>query len=660
MAGISDYFSDEISFFDKYILNAPVLSASTFNVTKDTMLTCLATSKFAPGNPPEGFYEYALSFCPGIADQSPKTRDFLLKSAAMVGDKETQVDFLRHFSHEGILKLFGEGRNEYYLVYDMHTPKVTHFAMTQVVIMKDMESGDLIASFITKDLSRLRQFRKIATMAVNSVCECIALINAEERTITFETVSGELARLLPGITTDNKISYDNEFCDLICSVGKSDGDIPLRDIISVENITKQLEEKDAYIIIFDVGIRNGEVRRKQVMFQWYDSAHRFIATLQSDVSMTYRQERNHLDKLNHDLNLKLGKDQVTGLPNKNSSEIRIQDNFDPKNSSILLFDLTNLVYLNNTLGRDIGNMLLYQFAHLVSGSLPAGSFIGRYTGAELIVFFNVLRPGAEKDYLDRIEQKIEQYNGENPDCPIEYVYSAVFAEDYDDCDFAKLYAEAFKQLNDAKSRKGIPQVAEGDLSFKLMEMSGKTKELEYTSKHDGLTGLLNKTAGLDEIKKLADNPPHRYHVMFVLDVDDFKHINDTYGHDFGDEILKKLAGVLKAQFRPSDILVRYGGDEFIAFMADVSGPAQIEDKARSIIEAVDNMLFESGCRKTGFDPSNETRDTSGISIGIVWTDKHANSSKMFVQADSALYDAKHMGKNRFEITRNMGIGDIDA
>lgn len=657
MGGISDYFSDENSFFDRYILNAPILSASYFNVTRDELVSCLTTGKAFQADPPEGFTEYAESFCPGIRAQGEQTREQLLKAAALVGNKETQIQFLRHFSLEGMRKLYESGHNEYYLVYDMLTPKVTCFVLTQLVLMKDLNTGDLVASFMTKDISRLKHFRKVATMAVNSICDCIAVIDTMDGSVTFETVSAQLMRVMPELVSEKKLDYDKTFVGIINAMARPGENAPLSDAISTDTIIKELSEKDEYITVFDLETKPGEVSRKQVMFQWFDNSHRYIAALQSDISTTYHEEMNQLDKLNRDLNIKLGRDQVTGLPNKNSSEIQIGDRFDPRNSVLFLFDLTNLIYINDTVGRDVGNMLLYQFAHIISAALPAGTFIGRYTGAEIITLCNGIRHSDAEEYLGRIESKIARYNEENPDCEIEYVNSVIFASSFEDCTFPKLYSEAFRLLNEAKNKKGIPAAAEGDLSYQLQEMSSKSKELEYTSRHDGLTGLLNKTAGLDEIADRTLYPPHRYHVMFVMDIDNYKYINDTFGHEFGDDILKKLGAIIRRQFRPGDVLVRYGGDEFIAFMTNVSGPAQIEDKAWSIIEAVDNMLCESGCRKTGFDQSNSRSDLTGISIGIVWTDKSADASKMFAQADSALYDAKRAGKNRFEITRNMGFND---
>ncbi|MBR3082894.1 MAG: diguanylate cyclase, partial [Clostridiales bacterium] len=72
-------------------------------------------------------------------------------------------------------------------------------------------------------------------------------------------------------------------------------------------------------------------------------------------------------------------------------------------------------------------------------------------------------------------------------------------------------------------------------------------------------------------------------------------------------------------------------------------------------DEIDRMLFECGCRKSSDTNVSEFENAPGLSIGIVWADKPAVAQDMFAQADAALYDAKRAGKNRFEITRNMGI-----
>ena len=277
MGGISDYFSDENSFFDRYILNAPILSASYFNVTRDELISCLTTGKVFQADPPEGFTDYAESFCPGIKDQDPATCDQLLKAAALVGNKETQIKFLRHFSLQGMKELYESGHNEYYLVYDMLTPKVTYFVLTQLVLMKDMNSGDLVASFMTKDISRLKHFRKVATMAVNSICDCIAVIDTLDGSVTFESVSGSLMRVMPELGVQKKLDYDKTFVGIISAMAKPGADGPLANKISTEAITRELSEKDEYITVFDLETKPGEISRKQVMFQWFDNSHRYMS-----------------------------------------------------------------------------------------------------------------------------------------------------------------------------------------------------------------------------------------------------------------------------------------------------------------------------------------------------------------------------------------------
>lgn len=120
--------------------------------------------------------------------------------------------------------------------------------------------------------------------------------------------------------------------------------------------------------------------------------------------------------------------------------------------------------------------------------------------------------------------------------------------------------------------------------------------------------------------------------LLMIDIDDFKSINDTLGHLFGDEFLKKFAGTVKSVFRDTDIVGRYGGDEFFVFMPHVSA-ALAEKKGSMILERVMNIEVPmSGGVK------------SSIGVAAV-TPENRGYSKLLKQADSALYQAKNRGKN---------------
>ncbi len=121
--------------------------------------------------------------------------------------------------------------------------------------------------------------------------------------------------------------------------------------------------------------------------------------------------------------------------------------------------------------------------------------------------------------------------------------------------------------------------------------------------------------------------------LLMIDVDDFKSINDTLGHLFGDEFLKKFAGTIKGVFRDTDIVGRYGGDEFFVFMPHVSA-ALAEKKGGIILERVMKIeVPELGSVK------------SSIGVAAV-TPENRNYPQLLKQADSALYQAKNNGKNR--------------
>jgi diguanylate cyclase (GGDEF)-like protein len=155
---------------------------------------------------------------------------------------------------------------------------------------------------------------------------------------------------------------------------------------------------------------------------------------------------------------------------------------------------------------------------------------------------------------------------------------------------------------------------------------------------DALTGLLNRRAYLScfdhEIKRY-----HRTGVSFcvgIMDLDHFKRVNDTYGHDVGDDVLRNCAGVLKNTVRELDVVARWGGEEFVIFF-----PATGVEGARKALEKIRLAISE---QKTVM-PGGSLQVT--ISIGMAQFDDLAMSPERCIsKADKALYEAKKSGRNR--------------
>lgn len=159
------------------------------------------------------------------------------------------------------------------------------------------------------------------------------------------------------------------------------------------------------------------------------------------------------------------------------------------------------------------------------------------------------------------------------------------------------------------------------------------------TQRDPMTGLLNKLATENEIQSaLSDISSERIGVLMVLDIDNFKQVNDTMGHLAGDSVLQQVALQLRSLFRKQDIIGRVGGDEFLIFMSNVMDEALIAPKAEMLCTAI---------RKT-FINSNLGLEVS-MSVGISFAKRPMSYDELFSEADIALYHAKSHGKNRFEI-----------
>jgi diguanylate cyclase (GGDEF)-like protein len=170
-------------------------------------------------------------------------------------------------------------------------------------------------------------------------------------------------------------------------------------------------------------------------------------------------------------------------------------------------------------------------------------------------------------------------------------------------------------------------------------MRNAEKHLDYLAHYDALTGLLNRNGflgELDAVLRRADRAEGKAALLFV-DLDNFKLVNDTLGHDAGDELLHEAAKRLRARLRTTDIVARLGGDEFTVVIESLSSPDQARIVAQMVVQEL-SAPFSIGGRPVYV----------GASVGIsLFPDDAITGTDMLRNADAAMYRAKTKGKKGF-------------
>ncbi len=166
----------------------------------------------------------------------------------------------------------------------------------------------------------------------------------------------------------------------------------------------------------------------------------------------------------------------------------------------------------------------------------------------------------------------------------------------------------------------------------------RERVLKDRAERDSLTKLLNKAAGRKQIEEyLAHYPNGANCAMLIIDLDDFKQVNDQYGHLFGDAVLTMVAQEIQKQFRGQDIMCRIGGDEFMVFVRGLSERKLLGNRCRQFIDSL-SMDLRDQYKKVNLS----------CSIGVAICPEHGKTYiELFNHADQALYQAKANGKNNY-------------
>jgi len=176
---------------------------------------------------------------------------------------------------------------------------------------------------------------------------------------------------------------------------------------------------------------------------------------------------------------------------------------------------------------------------------------------------------------------------------------------------------------------------ESKVEARTAALAQANQELHHQARHDALTGLANRMAANERLRSefLLMKRSHCPYAVLLLDIDHFKRVNDSLGHDAGDRVLQGVAQLLRDSLRESDLLARWGGEEFLALLpaTDMAEASLVAEKLRQAVEQAPDPV------------------AGGItlSIGVATADPEQLSENEAIRlADLRLYGAKHAGRNR--------------
>lgn len=205
--------------------------------------------------------------------------------------------------------------------------------------------------------------------------------------------------------------------------------------------------------------------------------------------------------------------------------------------------------------------------------------------------------------------------------------------------FSRMSDEALKQS--LVSATVLPIVLAGPLFFflslKLRELAVVNHRLNDLASLDGLTGCLNRRAFTAKVENEIGDGGRG--ALLVVDADHFKSINDSFGHDRGDEALRLIAGAIRAVLRSNDAVGRLGGEEFGVYLPKAGDEiaAEVAERIRAAVAAV------------VFMPAGRKRHRLSVSVGCAVHQRPADFRELFSLADQSLYAAKRQGRNRISL-----------
>ena len=300
---------------------------------------------------------------------------------------------------------------------------------------------------------------------------------------------------------------------------------------------------------------------------------------------------------------------------------------------IILRNVSNSLFYN-VLEADLSeNIILGENTLILANYLAVKS--NNYDEIIQAIVQKLVREDFQEEYSQKFSRENILKQFENKQDGFEYEF--VERSDGANYNWIKAYVKIYRDCH-----KGTVRI----ISFVENIQKEKERELEYINKaqRDSLTNLYNKMVTQDLVSESLEKIlPNTKHAIYLIDLDNFKNVNDNFGHEAGDLVLKQIAEKLKKSFRETDIVGRVGGDEFLVMLKNINDKEIVIKKAEEISTICREVIGK-----------NEKRIEISLSIGICIAPLDGYSfEELYRKADQALYRAKSKGKNSFAFHTNI-------
>ncbi len=186
---------------------------------------------------------------------------------------------------------------------------------------------------------------------------------------------------------------------------------------------------------------------------------------------------------------------------------------------------------------------------------------------------------------------------------------------------------------------GIILIKYTGLKVQMEELQKNLEKYMELAQMDIMCGIYNKGVLEERVKELlGEKVKMGQQAIVVLDIDELKTINDTYGHVFGDKVIVTVANLLKKHFNGSELIGRIGGDEFMVFLPYIRDVEQLKQRLEGLLEEFEGLLIEE---QEGF--------RFGCSLGATIIQRERDFTTLYRQADQALYEVKKRDKNGYAL-----------